>query len=189
MSTKGRALRTPQFQWEKLRAAGAVDGASLLTFGTGNTTTGYSFSDVDGTLFDVSKKFGNDFGMADIAFYTVDDAINDVFGFQLWGWRQGPGGHGFLMCEAAVTACIVGAMVCPYDPVTGASIGASGKWVDTISITNYWAETCTVYDSAADRIAYVKTNDLHGMRYLKLMIYAGSGGINANNIGAIISVF
>ena len=77
------------------------------------------------------------------------------------------------------------------DPATGVAVTAGGLWADTLAITSYWIRTCAIYDSAANRAASLHVPDLCGIRHLMLKIVQTDGStINeANNIGAVITVY
>ncbi len=200
------ALTTPMFGWKELRAAAGEDNSALIT----DFTNLYEYSDIvtanptNSTAVDLSSLFGkesgrfaNDFGSVDIAFYAAKGAPinytpleNDTFGFQLWGWRAGPGGPGILLCQSTSAAsCLLGDSTLGFDPTTGVALTAGALWCDTLAITNYWIETIAVYDSAIDRTAWLHIPDLRGIRHLRCEICTALGVVadEAANIAAVIT--
>jgi len=179
----------------------AEDEAALITDFT-TLCSKSSLSEMTGVangFVDLNKLFNNSFGAAIIKFYSLkNDAetytpvANDTFGFHLFGYRSSQESPCEVLCQSSsATSCILGSMKVATDPATGVAVTAGGLWADTLAITSYWIRTCAIYDSAANRAASLHVPDLCGIRHLMLKIVQTDGStINeANNIGAVITVY
>jgi hypothetical protein len=197
---KGYELFTDAKPWKLFRTAGAEDGAAgyalsstdlcfATIVGGGSIVAADVAAHIEATngLIDVWNTLGWGTNQVTIAFFSVDDAANDTFDFELYAWADAsPYGPAIPVYATTGNACIVGTYDCVKHPITGTA-QAGGQWVDTIAGTDMWPSSVIVTDSGNNRLCTM-TFDLRGCRYLLLRVFDAGGGVTeAAKIGAIIT--
>jgi hypothetical protein len=184
----GQPLATPCFPWLAWHVNDFdVDASGASVLDLTHADTNLYFSNIIGAaakpvgynhtsgIIDIRTVFGSAANGCMIQFYG-GTAANQVFGFDLYGFRNGNGGtYGEPIFLCPNTAAL-GTMLCDTAPVSLDSDGVEVLgylWADTIAGTACGPFDAVISDSGSDRIATLSF-DLRGLRYLYLRTFTDS---------------